>query len=369
MSSKSARILWGQIRQKINDGIRGGQRQLPSTLTIPRDHIDVTADAEFDVTFRKDQHYFQVVVNEMYLSRTRFFFNPIDPLVYALSEFTYEGKKIIVPLLVGPAMLEKKGVPDGYADGVIYRNVSVSGLHPYRGGGLSLLIVLLEAHGDSVLRPLLNLVESVSSVLDFSPVLSPYIKVADLVMDGFNSLWDAGGVQPVVGLYDSYGPSHKTRFQPSYFALIDKPDIDPQSLWVKDRELKIGPNMKAAKPFRDADYVLYSFNTPQDNLRDDLDTLHYADLWKKIQSEAASPIDDPNYKNTRALFSTLYQEIAVSPDLTWDQADQVADQNFQRMEKIHTKAKTYAPQAGEEDLTSEEKRAQDARSKALSFLQ
>jgi hypothetical protein len=356
--------FWKTIAQTL----KSSPRQSPSIVTIPRNHIDENQDGSLDVPFKRDQHYFVVMISEMYLANERKWLNAIDPLVYVVSEFTYEGKPQVVPYLVGPAMMKRLGVPDQYADGIMFRNTNVSGVRPYRGGGLTLTIVLCEAKGDNYLRSVLQVVESTASALDFSPALSPYAKVASVVLDGFESLFNSGAVSPLVGLRDSFGPNFQIPFRPGYFALIDQSGVDPQGLWVRDKQLLQGPSLKAAEPYRQADYVLYSIAGPQNNVRDDVDTLPFNDLWTRVRREAASSVEDPNYKSAKAQMVALYQDIVSSPELTEPQADALAEQYASRMQAVHERAVRLG-NLGDEEVPPEEKaRLDSARSKSLAIL-
>lgn len=355
-----------QLWNSINTKIINSPRQVPSTVAILRDHIDGNQEGELDFSFKKDQHYFQVIINEMFLANARQWFNQIDPIVYVVSEFTYNGEIHIVPFIVGPGLIKKLGVPDEYNSGILLRNTNVSGLRPYRGGGLTLTTVLCQSN-NNLLRPLLDVIESVSGALDFSPVLSPYTKIAGVLMDGFEALFNSDGVTPLVGLRDSFGPKVNVPFQPGYFALIDAPDIDPQKLWVKDRKLMTGDSMMSAKPVRDVDYVLYSISNPPDNSRDDIDTLPFSEQWEQVKKEAATPVDDPDYKNAKIKMINLYQDIVISPDLTDSQADSLAEKFKQRMVAIHMQAISMGT-LGPEEETPEETRRAEARKAALDIL-
>jgi hypothetical protein len=356
-----------QVWNKVANTLKSSPKQPPSTVTIPRDHIDENKNSALDTSFKKDQHYFQVMINEMYLANEREWLNKIDPVVYAVSEFTYNGKAQVVPFLVGPGLLKDKGIPDKHAKGIIIKNESITGLRPYRGGGLTLSVVLCETK-DNLLRPLLRVVESAAKALDFSPVLGPYIKVASVVMDGFEMLFDSGGITPIVGLRDSYGPNFNIPFRPSYFALIDEPSVNPQSLWVQNKQLMVGPDWDHLEPFRRHDFMLYSFALPENNERDDVDTMSFFDTWVKVRKEAASPIDDPNFKNARTQMSALYLTIVESPDLIEGQADALADQYAKRMKEIHEKAKSVGTLGGEEAASPEQERLNQARKKSLDIL-
>jgi len=363
---------FSELWDKVTKQIKSSPRPSPSTVTIPRTHIDKNQKKELNYEFTRDEHYFQVMINEMYLTAARRGISNIDPLVYTVSEFTYQGNTQFVPFLVGPSMLKEKGVPDKYTKGMIFRNTSVTGLHPYRGKGLMFAIVLLEAR-ENALRPLLNIIERVSGALNFSPALAPYMSVANVLMEGFETFFNAGGVEPLVGLRDSFGPNFNIPFQPSYYALIDAPNIDENTLFVKDNQLMTGASLESAQPFRGADFVLYSFMGPDKNRRDDIDNLPFSENWQAVRTEATSPIDDPNYKNAKVQMGALYQHLINSPDLTYDHAQELAESWFGLMEDIHQKAKRFGLQAGDEAVSEEEKSLRDrddkARRRALEIVQ
>ncbi len=355
-----------QLWNRVSAALKSSPRQPPSAITIARDHIDENLGGALNYSFREGQHYFQVLVNEMYLTDSRRWFTQIDPVIYAVAEFTYAGKPEIAPFLVGPNLLKEKGVPDQYGkQGMILRNTRVSGLHPYRGGGLTLTIVLCEAPVGNAIRSLLRVIEGTAGALDFSPVLAPYTKVASVLMDGFDALLGSTGVTPLAGFRDSFGPNYNIPFRPAYFALVDEPDVDPAELWVCNKQLMKGATLGTAKPYRDSDFVLYSIAGTADNLRDDTETLPFNALWDGVKKEAASPVDDPNYKNAKIQMITLYQNIVLSPDLTEPHADALADQYRGRMESIHKRAVAMGMMGpGDHEDTREAR----ARARALSLV-
>ncbi len=110
--------------------------------------------------------------------------------------------------------------------------------------------------------------------------------------------------------------------------------------------------------------MLYSIGGLPDKRRDDKDQLPFRALWQRIQKEAASPLEDPNYKNAKTLMATLYQEILLSPDVTEPDADALVDEYEQRMKKIHTRAVAIGNlEGGATEL--ENARVRAARAKAL----
>ena len=358
----------GKFWKTIQTNVINSPRQPPSILTIPRDHVDKNRDGSLNFNLKKDQHYFTVMVNEMYLSNARKWFNVIEPVVYVVSEFTYSGVRQVAPFLVGPSLLKERGLPDNVANGTVLRNTLVIGPHPYRGGGLTLSVALCETQTNNVLRPLLQVIESTAGALGFSPALAPYAKVANIVIDGFQTLFNAEGVTPLASFRDSFGPTFNTPFQPSYFVLIDKPNVDPKRLWVRENQLVQGAALDEAKPYRDADFVLYSIGCPDENTRDDVEVLPFNDLWMRVQSEAISPVDDPNFKSALQLMVTLYQGIRLSPDLTKTHADSLAEEYNLEMRKIHETAQRIGHHAGEEEGDEETQRIDEVRRMSLALL-
>jgi hypothetical protein len=86
--------VWNQVRQT--------QTEKPGQIAIPRDHID--NGKNLGGKFERDEHYFQVEVNEMFLTYEREWFAKYDPMVLVVSEFTYDKKVEAVPFVVGPMM-------------------------------------------------------------------------------------------------------------------------------------------------------------------------------------------------------------------------------------------------------------------------
>jgi hypothetical protein len=326
--------LWN----KIAGAIKSTPRQPPTAIAIPRSHIDDNRKGELEGSFKQNASYFGVVINEMYLTAQRQWLATIDPIVYVVSEFQYNQQPQIVPFLLGPALLTKKGVPDQYGKkGMIFRNENVSGLHPYRGGGLTLTVVLCQAQTGNVARQLLKVLENATDALHFSPILAPYMRVANVVMDGFDSLFSSGGVTPLAGLRDSFGPNFNIPFRPAYFALIDDPSVDPSTLWVQNRQLMQGTQWDNLLPYRAADFVLYSTAGPADNLRDDTDTLPFSDPWQQIWKLAGTG-KATDWEDAKRQMSALNDTISFSPDLTEAQSEKLADDYWSKLKAHHEKA-------------------------------
>jgi hypothetical protein len=101
--------------------------KMPTRISIHGDHVH-NPDETTGVNFRPDEEYFVVRVNEMYLTDKRKWVKTFDPLVFVITEFTYDKVEQTLPFVVGPTMLEKyqKKLPLG----MIFSDTRVAGPYP-----------------------------------------------------------------------------------------------------------------------------------------------------------------------------------------------------------------------------------------------
>ena len=318
--------IWNRIRQS--------EAQLPTKIAIPRNQVD--RGEKLGGPFERDEHYFQVEVNEMFLTYKREWFSSYDPVVLIISEFSYAKERRSVPFVVGPNLI--KAAMDSSSklpNGMLFTNTRVAGVHPYRGDGLTISVVLYRLRVEDHLRKLMKVVETAAGALSFGTALGAYLKVGDVILDGIDSLFDLGALDPIVGHRQQF----KQGFEPGYFALIDMPEDQAANykFWVRSDQLVVGATLESAQPFRAADYVLY--NIGQLVERDDLDLLPVYPLWEKVDQEARVSDPDGNYwKNAKIHMSTFAQAMAASPDLTSVQADKLEEEYIARMEVLHKRA-------------------------------
>lgn len=335
--------LWKNIQQS--------PARLPTPVPVPAGHVD---DGAFvGSALQPQENYFQVLVNETFLTYGRAWWTQYTPMAFVVSEFIYDGKEQAVPFVVGPAMMEKFG--QQLPSGMLFLDTKVAGLHPYAGGGLTLSVILYAIQRDDYARSLLKLVEGVSTVLDFSTALGSYMKLAGVLLDGFESLLGLQGTVPLIGLRQEFNPYVGDGVRSGYFALIDAPlsqgEID--QLWVRSRRLCYGPDKDSAGHFRQNNYILYSLVPSLD--REDETLLPIYPLWKQVVQEATGRKQD-DWERARASLSSLIQAIALSPDLTFSHGQQLAERYTERAKDFHkmaTKATTLGPKEEEEALPPE----------------
>jgi len=324
----------------------GSATRLPARATIPAAHVlDGEAEPE---PFHPDVHYFQVRVNEMFLQSSRQWFARYDPMVLVVSEFVYDKKVQAVPFVVGPSMLEKYG--QKLPAGMILADTRVAGPHPYKGGRLNLAVVLSQVETKNYARSLLHVLESAAG-LSFATGLGAFLPVAGIVLDGLEALLGDGAVTPLLGLRKEFDPDGGEPFLPSWFALIDLPEeeVDPDRLWVREGRLLHGAGPDEARPFRAADFVLYSIGQHRET--SELETLPFYPLWERVQEAATKSgkaDGDPNWESARSDMRSLYQTLLLSPDLTEQQAEELTDTYVTRAQALREKSVRIAQMADEE---------------------
>ncbi len=351
--------------KRIANQIQESPRELPTAVPIPHDHCDL--GSEQAAPFARDDHYFQVRVNELYLRTSRQWFKTIDPLVFVVSEFIYGNEMLTVPFVVGPALIEKEG--KALEGGILLRDTRVAGLHPYRGGRLCLTVVLCETVRKDHARALLKVVESVAGALDYATMLAPYLKIGSVVLDGLEALLGSGDTVPLVALRKELDLDANDAVAPGYFALIDAQTVDPSTLWVRKGQLLRGGSLASAAPLTDADFVLYSLMRPEKDERSDLDLLPFFEQRQRVKSESSRASDEA-YKSAKANMLSLYESLLLSPDLTRKQAIALAEEYAEEMKADHARAVRFS-QLGGAEHGSEEKEASlvKARTRALAAVE
>lgn len=323
------RALWDWIKRE--------QARPPARAFIPRDRVRPPKDSTH---IEPGKHYFQVRINELFLKDKRRWTRDYDPMVVVLSEFNYDRQTEALPFVVGPALLEKAGISE-IPDGMVFANTRVAGLHPYRGGRLSITVVLCSVERQAYAQKLLGTIEGAASALDFSASLGTYLKVGKVVMEGIEGLLGFKENKPLVGVRCEIDPDAGDALGNGYHVLIHAPEnaVDLARLWVVNGQLHTKDDSGKLVPFRAADYVLYSIAGAE--ARTDLSTLPFYDLWERVRGEAALPTEE-GWKSAKANMVSLYQQMLTSPDLTHGHAQVLAGQFVEEMQQIRQKARQMA---------------------------
>jgi hypothetical protein len=344
---EGARNLLARLRQSPS--------QPPGWFPIPHDHVQDAAGMPLEA----EQHYFEVRINEMYLSYARQWFDAYDPMVLAVSEFTYNGQPAVVPFVVGPAMLKKLG--SELPQGMIFADTCVAGPHPYREDGIAVTVVLYRVSRENYVRKLLRIIESAATALDFANALSAYMKVADVVLDGIEALTGTdGSADPIIGIHKAFDST-----ETGYFALIDTVQSSPEvgKLWVRDQRLVYGQSLVDAAPFREAEYVLFSVAAVA---RKDVSKLPFYQTWQQVVQEANKSSKQDIWESAKVNMAALLGMLDTSPDLTAPHATALGDEWIATMNRMHQRAVGLSNLGPQEEAEASD--LDHIRSKALAVL-
>lgn len=337
--------------KKIWNKIKVTPNFVPGHFQIPTSQVDI--GPKINVQFKPHQHYFIVRVNELFLTYDRKWFSTYDPVVFAVSEFQYGSSKLTMPFVVGPSMLSN---PDKLPQGMIFKDTTVAGLHPYRGGSFSLSIVLGRLRQENYLRKLLTFIEQTSGAFSvgFSSVIDNYIKIANTVLDSFDSLVDNGDIEPLIGYRQEYVPAVQDNLSTGYFVLINSEEnkIEKDKLFVKNNSLFYGESILDAKPFRSDDYVLYSILVA--TRRTDTEILPYNQLFIDLQKmiSGMNEIQENEKKLINGKLFSLQDNVRMSADLI---RPQVVEQIQSYRTDIKAMIDARQPLSGSSSLRSKRK--------------
>jgi hypothetical protein len=324
--------LYDQVKTLWNS-VRAGEAEQRAHFAIARDRV--RNREPLGPPFRAKQHYFQIVVNEMFLSRDREWFVYYDPMTFVSSSYLYGAQEETLPFVVGPAMLRhfEQEVPEG----MIYQSTPVSGLHPYQGGPLTLTIVLNKVQRENNADRLLQVVEGVSSAVVPSTAFTAYLAIAKTVVDGIEAILGLDQTEPVAGYRMTVNPDIGDLLEPSYFALIDEDETKLVSdhFWVLNNRLYCGEDEATSQPYRGRDFVLFSI--AQGTMRSDEHALPFYPLWQTARDLATQAA--PHYwEEAKANFNALKRELLKSPDLTEPDSTRLIRQYLEELKRIREEA-------------------------------
>lgn len=345
--------------QKLIEKAKNSPTKLPTRVNIPLDNV--SPKDKIGASLESEQHYFQIRINELFLKNKRNWYKEYAPMIFVVSEYTYDGKEETVPFIVGPQIMDKFG--KSLPNDMLFLNTRVAGLHPFKGGQITLSVILYEYKVGDYSEKILRTLENTANIFSFATAFNTYIKIAGVLFEGMESLLSLQDVNPLIGLRIQMDQDADD-LRSGYFALINSPEgtINENQLWVKNNQLLFGDSLATAKSFRDADYTLYSILHDED--RGDLTALPFHQLWQHVKKEAAVPGEEAE-KSAMANMVSLNQSILTSPDLTEKHALDLIVKYQGDMELIR-KVTTGQSKRGEKDST--ETKMDKVRAKSLEIL-
>jgi hypothetical protein len=310
--------LFGRISDFVQNLAAGPLIQPKAVIIAPARCIPPGSS---DADIQRDKCYLTLNVNELFLANARKGWANYQPMVVFATSFVHGNKIVTVPTVVGPSLLERPA--QELPQGLLLNDIVVAGPIPYRGGALSVSVLLYRLKRSNHARDLLRLVEGVSKAIGPAADLAMLSKVGGPLLDGLESLLGLGDTEPVMGQRFTLSPVGPGGIKTFYSALVSSAaPMSSESLSVDQGRLRSGYGA-AAIPFTEADYVLYSLSAQA--RRTDENTLPFYPLYERAIQDAFRGGED-NWKAAKATFSELWQQMMVSPDLTFEQAEELFEE-------------------------------------------
>lgn len=117
-------------------------------------------------------------------------------MVFVVSGFTYDGKEETVPFVVCPQIMDKFG--QSLPDDMVFLNTRVTGLHPFKGGQITLSVILYEFKVGDYSEKILRTLKSTVDIFSFATAFNSYIKIASVLFNGMESLLGLQDVNPAI---------------------------------------------------------------------------------------------------------------------------------------------------------------------------
>ncbi|HYK90726.1 MAG TPA: hypothetical protein VE398_18280 [Acidobacteriota bacterium] len=295
---------------RLFDIIKGQTTERKVYLRIPDERV--LDPGEQGQSFEEDNSYFNIRLSEMFVHDERVLLRSFVPLSVAITEFIYQGKKQVVPFIVGNQLLKSI---DPYVQGenVEFTNTNIAGPIPYLGGDVALYVGLYRAQAGDLSRKLFTLVGGILSSFDATG-LSKYLDLAGPLGNGLADLLGMKEVEFRLGKRDEFNGTSGSaaQFKSGYLAYVNVPEaeLDGQALYVKDGALHLKRDGRNLERFHDADYCLIRIEHIAE--RGDYTALPFHKLW----GVAKDLIWGSEFEKAKAAFVQLVQELAKSPDLT-----------------------------------------------------
>jgi hypothetical protein len=326
----------------IYDRLSQSQRQAWAPIRILPGHGSDPDAAPVPIV--KDDDYIAVRVNQLFLATDRQWFTTVEPGVFASVEFLYGRDLRTDTVVLGP----KAGT--GLPSGTVLMNQPIFGVHPYKGGAVTLTVLLSQVPTGNVARPLLDVMESIGQLTAPGAGVAAHAKVVGTLLDGFERLLGLDDVKPILGFRQTIDPDRGDQLLPGHIVLLEGQPIPPEELWVIDHMLHRGTTRDRAKanPLTGHDFVLLELTRAKDGRRTDVARFpFYEKLQQAMDSALKSAQSDAAWMDTKALHLVAASDMIRSPDLTYPQALALNEAYFLRLKELREKALSQALASGE----------------------
>lgn len=268
--------------------------------------------------FVEKQHYMQIIINEMYLTKNREWFIKYAPVALIATTHIYGNQEHTTPVIIGPSLFQQYTKED-LPDGIIIRNAPVISLHPYQGGAVTLTAIFSKVEKKNNVDIVLEVLENIAGIASpLAPAIpfASYLKVTGSIMNSVRTLMNLSETVPLIAYRETINPQVGHALLPTYLVLIDadQKEIKKEQFVVIDSRLYYKENGMDAQPYRKHDFLLIQF--ARGDKRNDERMLPFYELWEQTRDLAAQASDDHFWLQTKEHWNTLKRIMLKSPDLT-----------------------------------------------------
>jgi hypothetical protein len=326
--------------------VRRGSPPSSVWYPVPADHVlrpggqgGPGGQAPPGVPFRANEHYFVVRVHQAHLADPRKWFVRYDPMLLAVTEYNAEGTQQREPFLVGPSTFQTDGHPT--PAGMNFTDVRATEVRPYRGGTVSVTMVLYQNKVSDVVRKLLSIAERCVALPGLSETAGPYVKYAEAGLDALESVLGLDDTVPLLGAL--HGFDSLDGFGPGWYVLCQSGALALDQLWVRENRLYLGPDPEHLTPADGGDFVLFSLG--QTAAWDNADgQAEFQRIWRVVMNYA-NKASDESWDVAKAMMTSLADAVYASPDLIFSQAEAMVGHYTDLMVQLHRQALARIPLA------------------------
>ncbi|MEM5385074.1 hypothetical protein VSR68_15935 [Paraburkholderia phymatum] len=307
--------------QHIWSNIKGHSAPLPALAVVPPERCWPEGSA--GARIRRDEAYFTLRVNEMYLDLNRQWYAVYDPLVLVVTEFNHGRQRVTVPYVVGPNLIRKQNGEQSPKHGTVVLDTRVAGPFPYRGGDVDISIGFYQVQHANYAKTLLSMIERVSDLVGGAFQIGVVAKTGAALLEGVDELLNIQGTVMLTGLRLSLATSAMDPLTTGFCAMVAPPvPQETNALIVRDRRLWIRDAGASGEiPYRASDYVLLSITGSAS--RDDESLGPFLDMKNDALNALWDGADGP--ERAKANLITAYQQMRKSPDITASEASVLFD--------------------------------------------
>jgi len=257
----------------------------------------------------ENKSYFYLTLHEMFLTQGRQLWTTFDPLVLIVCEFLYDKSRTAFTKVIGPDLLNVSNyeAPHGF----LIKDELAIGPFPYKGGPITISIVLYRLSRQNNAKDLLDVLGKLSGAVSVPTGIATYLRVGEVLVDGVDSLLKLRGTIPLIGYRLTVDDSTVDGLLPFYCPVIRASERDVKEIEVANGRLLLNSGGTQI-PMEAFDYLLFSLKGVGSRHDEELFPFY---ARREEATRAALSGDEESWKRAKATLLSMYGEMLSSPDL------------------------------------------------------